>query len=357
MSHRRFQTSLRYLTQVFGWLYLGAIALWFGLRLVFFDRFWWLALLNTIAFYLFVPVVLLLPLGIWRRRGLLLGLALPIALFVGLFGPLFLPGGAAPAPDAQSFRVMSFNLLWSNENYAQIAQSIRVAAPDIVGFQEVRPPNVAALSAALPDYPYSVFHQSDEYHSVGLVSRWPIVASEQFPDPPFKRGLRADVELGGTPLRVIVAHLAPNNMPLWPLGEFVEQTKERYARRAAEVEQLKQAVQSRDRPLVLLCDCNMTNTSATHAQLESVLIDSFWQVGWGPGHTLRGGGMPWPVQRLDYVWHTADLQAVSAEVGDRAGSDHHPVTATLQVKSEKIVREGDPGHSGNQIIRRVGRVG
>jgi hypothetical protein len=33
------------------------------LRLVFFDQFWWVALLNTIAFYRFVPVVVLLPLG------------------------------------------------------------------------------------------------------------------------------------------------------------------------------------------------------------------------------------------------------------------------------------------------------
>ncbi|MFQ4139435.1 endonuclease/exonuclease/phosphatase family protein [Nodosilinea sp. PGN35] len=334
MSRHRFQAKLRYLTQRLGWLYIGAIALWFGLRLVFFDRFWWLALLNTIAFYLFVPVGLLLPLGIWLRlRGMLLGLTLPIALFVGQFGPLFLPEWAASAPASQSFRVMSFNLLWSNENYAQTAQSIRAAAPDIVGFQEVRPPNIEALSAALPDYPYSVFHQSDHYHTVGLVSRWPIVTSEQFPDPTFKRGLQSVIDLDGTPLTVIVAHLAPNNMPLRPLGKFVGQTQERYARRAAEVGQLKQAVQNRDRPVVLLCDCNMTDTSETHAQLKSVLTDSFQQVGWGLGHTLRLGNIPWPVQRLDYVWHTADLQAVSARVGDRAGSDHHPVVATLQMKS------------------------
>ncbi|MBW4459054.1 MAG: endonuclease/exonuclease/phosphatase family protein [Nodosilinea sp. WJT8-NPBG4] len=225
---------------------------------------------------------------------------------------------------------MSFNLLWSNENYAQIAQSIRAADPDVVGFQEVRLPNVAALTAALPNYPYTLFHQSDNYHTVGLVSRLPIVASEQFPDPPFERGLQSVIDLEGIPLTVIVAHLAPNNMPLFPLGEFVGQTQERYTRRAAEVEQLKQAVQSRDRPTIVLCDCNMTDTSQTHAQLRSVLTDSFQQVGWGWGHTLRVGAMPWPLQRVDYVWHTSDLQSVSAKVGDRGGSDHYPVVATLR---------------------------
>ncbi|MEA5451315.1 endonuclease/exonuclease/phosphatase family protein [Leptolyngbya sp. CCNP1308] len=334
MFRHRFRAKLQYLTQLLGWLYIGAIALWFGLRLVFFDRFWWLALLNTIAFYLFVPVVLLLPLSIWLRlRGLLLGLALPIAIFVGLFGPLFLPSWAAPAPDSQNFKVMSFNLLWSNENYAQIAQSIRAAAPDIVGFQEVRPPNIEALTAALPDYPYTLFHQSDNYHTVGLMSRFPIVASEQLPDPPVERGLQTVIDLDGTPLTVIVAHLAPNNMPLFPLCEFVGQTQDRYTRRANEVEQLKQVVQTRDRPTVILCDCNMTDTSQTHAQLKSVLTDSFQQTGWGLGHTLRLGSIPWPLQRVDYVWHTADLQSVSAEVGDRGGSDHYPVIATLRPQS------------------------
>ncbi|PZV07561.1 MAG: hypothetical protein DCF32_07015 [Leptolyngbya sp.] len=332
MSRHRFRASLKHLTQLLGWLYVSAIALWFGLRLIFFDQFWWLALLNTIAFYLFVPVVLLLPLGLWLRlRGLLLGLSLPIALFVGLFGPLFLPSGTVPDSTSQpGFKVMSFNLLWSNEDYAQIAQSIRSADPDIVGFQEVRPPNVGALTAALPDYPYSVFHQSDNSHTVGLVSRLPIAATEPFPNPPFERGLRTVMDLEGTPLSVIVAHLAPNNMPLLPLGEFVEQTKDRYARRAAEVELLKQAVQTRDRPTVILCDCNMTDTSQTHAELRSVLTDSFQQVGWGWGHSLRVGGIPWPLQRVDYVWHTADLQSVSAQVGDRGGSDHYPVVATLR---------------------------
>ncbi|MBW4481570.1 MAG: endonuclease/exonuclease/phosphatase family protein [Tildeniella torsiva UHER 1998/13D] len=332
MSRQRFRANLLYSTRLLGWLYIGAIALWFGLRLVFFDRFWWLALLNTIAFYLFLPVVLLLPLGIGLRlRGLLLGLALPIAIFVGLFGPLFLPSGtvldSAPQPG---FKAMSFNLLWSNEDYAQIAQSIRSADPDIVGFQEVRPPNIAALTAALPDYPYTVFHQSDNYHTVGLVSRLPIVASEQLPNPPVERGLQTAIDLEGTLLTVIVAHLAPNNMPLFPLGEFVRQTQDRYARRAAEVELLKQVVQTRDRPVVILCDCNMTDTSQTHAELLSLLTDSFQQVGWGWGHTLRVGSVPWPLQRVDYVWHTADLQSVSVEVGDRGGSDHYPVVATLR---------------------------
>jgi hypothetical protein len=47
------QPKARSLLNVLGWIYIGGMIVWFGLRLLFFDSFWWLALLNTLAFYLF----------------------------------------------------------------------------------------------------------------------------------------------------------------------------------------------------------------------------------------------------------------------------------------------------------------
>lgn len=327
-----FVQNLRRIFLFLGWFYISLLVLWFCLRFVFFDSIWWLALLNTIAFYLFVPFALLIPLSVGlRQRGLVLGLAVPTLMFVGLFGRLLLPSLSAPTlVPQQAFRVMSFNILWSNQNYAEIAQAVQTVNPDIIGLQEVRPPNIAALTAALPDYPYSAFHPPDTYHTVGIMSRFPIVSTVSLPNPPLERGLQSVIDVNGKPVTVIVAHLAPNNMPLFPLSEFVSQTKERYTRRAAETEQLKQAVQKRDHPTVVVCDCNMTDTSQTYAQLRSILVDSFLEVGWGLGHTLRVAAFPFPVQRVDYVWHTTDLQAVNADVADSGGSDHQPVVATIQ---------------------------
>jgi vancomycin resistance protein VanJ len=34
-------------------------------------------------------------------------------------------------------------------------------------------------------------------------------------------------------------------------------------------------------------------------------------------------------QRYDYIWHTAELQALDASVGSDGGSDHLPVVARL----------------------------
>ncbi|GAB4371460.1 MAG: hypothetical protein Kow00121_13020 [Elainellaceae cyanobacterium] len=333
MANQLVKIKLRRLLHLLGWCYIGLLILWFSLRLVFFDQIWWLALLNTIAFYLFVPLALLLPLSIWaRQRYLILGLAIPTAMFIGLFGKLLLPSFLTPTlMPQQAFRMMSFNVLWSNQNYAQIAQAVQTANPDVIGLQEVRPPNIAALTAALAEYPYSAFHQSDLYHTVGIMSRFPIVSVVQLPDPPLERGLQVVIDVNGTLLTVIVAHLAPNNMPLVPFSEFVKQTKERYARRAAEIDYLKHEVQKRSHPTILVCDCNMTDTSQTYAQLQTILTDSFLEVGWGLGHTLQVEAFPFPVQRVDYIWHTADLQAVNAYVGNNGGSDHQPVIATMQL--------------------------
>ncbi|MGG6241321.1 endonuclease/exonuclease/phosphatase family protein [Nodosilinea sp. AN01ver1] len=332
ISRRKLKANLSYSLKFLGWFYIGSIIVWFGLRLIFFDQFWWLALLNTIAFYLFVPVVFLLPLGmLFRQRRLVFGLAIPIAIFVGLFGDLLLPSFSRSGLTPQAtVNVMSFNILWSNENYDRIAQAIAAADADIVGFQEIRLPNTAVLTAALPDYPYTTFHQSDLYHTVGLVSRFPIVSTQPLPNPPLERGIEVVVDINGELLSVIVAHLAPNNMPLFPLNRFAAETKDRYTRRAAEVETLSQEIQNRRYPTVVVCDCNMTDTSQTYAQLRSILVDSFQDVAWGLGHTLRIGAIPFPVQRLDYVWHTADLQAIKAHVGDHGGSDHQPVITQLQ---------------------------
>jgi hypothetical protein len=71
-------------------MYASSILIWFGLRVAFFHRFWWLALLNTLAFYLFLPLVVLLPLAFGRRWSWLIGLTAPSAIFAILFGPLLL---------------------------------------------------------------------------------------------------------------------------------------------------------------------------------------------------------------------------------------------------------------------------
>lgn len=334
MTRYRALPKARWLLGLLGWSYVGGMLIWFGLRLLFFDGPWWLALLNTLAFYLFLPLVVLLPLALWRHRwGLLFGLIVPCAMFAALFGPLLLPAFKTPLPvgNGSSIKLMSFNVLWSNHDYPKIAAMIRAAQPDMIGLQEVRPANVIALANALGgQYPYHAIHPVDKFHTVGLLSRFPIESLVTLPNPPLERGIQAVVRFQDRPLSILVVHLVPNNMPLQPLSEFVAATKDRYAQRAAEVAYLEQSLRARTMPTIIMCDCNMTDTSETYARLHAVIGDSFQERGWGFGHTLRVAAVPFPVQRVDYIWHTNELSAVDPYVGPDGGSDHFPMIATFR---------------------------
>jgi len=81
----------------------------------------------------------------------------------------------------------------------------------------------------------------------------------------------------------------------------------------------------------LLRAYTFTDTSEAYARLNTVLDDSFREVGWGFGHTLNSPEIPFPTNRADYVWHSDDFVAVEALVGQEGSSDHLPMVAKLRL--------------------------
>ena len=60
------------------WGYVALIAGWLALRGLVFDRLWWMALVNRYTLALFLPLLVLSPLALWRRQvRFLVGLVLP----------------------------------------------------------------------------------------------------------------------------------------------------------------------------------------------------------------------------------------------------------------------------------------
>ena len=313
-------------------LYVTFIALWLFLRVLFFDRFWPLALLNTVAQYLFVPLPLLLIAGAWQRdRPLLLKLTIPTIAFGLLFGELFWPLFPTSVEDNQPhLTIMSFNILYQNKEYEAISGAIQTASPDLVGFQELTPASAAEIVHTLgADYPYHTL-QSKKELTVGLLSRFPIETAEQFPLPPLDLALHTTVNVQGERVHVFVVHLSANQFFDYPASQFVPLVLERYGRRAAEVTRLQEEVAGLDEPTHLMCDCNLTDTSEAYARLDAFLNDSFRQVGRGFGFTFHPPIAPIPIQRIDYIWHSDDFVALEASVGQNSGSDHLPVVAKLK---------------------------
>ena len=316
-----------------GWLYVALIVLWLSLHAIFLDRIWWLALANSFAIYLFLPLPALILAALWRRRWeLTLGLAIPTAAFVALFGALVLPRLGAPPQDAPTITVMSFNVLTSNKDTGALVDAIRAARPDILGMQELTQRKRDALKAALgQELPYHTLDWPGSDGNVGLMTRFPIESARPMPLPTGQPALHAALRVDGRRLHVIVAHLSPNHLFRDPSIDLATATSNAYARRAAEIDRLVAELRGLDAPAILLCDCNLTDTSQAHAELQRFLADSFREAGWGLRNTNYASSVPFAAQRIDYIWHSSGLATITADIGQAGGSDHLPVLARLSL--------------------------
>ncbi len=286
----------------------------------------WLALGSLIAAVAALPS---------RRRWALLALHAPmLAAFVLLYGELLLPRrGVVQARSGHEFTAATYNILSKHSEPARVLDVIRAMDADIVGLQEVGPRHVATLQAALAeDYPYQVWYPRLPVHGVGLLSRYPIREEALFyPLPDSMLHLRAVVEVEGAPVTVFVAHPRP------PRGllPFIYDD----AGRDIELADLRARVEAERGPVLVLCDCNMSDQSDAYRALAGVLHDAFREAGWGmdfsfpnrPGDEGRGLRLV----RIDYVWHDDHFAALEARTWPDAGtSDHRPVVARLALEAE-----------------------
>ncbi|HUM71641.1 MAG TPA: endonuclease/exonuclease/phosphatase family protein, partial [Chloroflexota bacterium] len=301
-------------------LYSGFILLWLVLRYFFADTFWPLAILNTSALYCFAPLLFLLTPALVFRHKLAVGtLVIPVTAFFLLWGSLLIPT-LPPVGSSPSLRIMTFNVLISNTDMEKLIRAIAAGQPDVIGFQELGPRTTEAIRAHFADeYPYATFDET-EPRGVGLMSRFPITAVHRFPFPPKDLALHAEVDWNGQPVHVFVVHLSANNIFNHSLKAMPQLTRERYAQRADQVTRLEDLLDAISDPIILLCDCNFTDTSEAYGRLDTRLNDSYKKPGWGTGHTLYTQGVPFRVQRVDYVWHSEHFVALRSFVGQDGGS-------------------------------------
>src|SRR5438105_7088675 len=107
---RNFAKSMNLIAKVRGLLfflcsaYLLSLTSYLILRLFFGDRFWWLALINVVMFWTFLPLMVGVPLVILLRSRWLIGLALILSLvWIIQFGRFFIPKNH-PLPTGQQLK-------------------------------------------------------------------------------------------------------------------------------------------------------------------------------------------------------------------------------------------------------------
>jgi len=251
----------------------------------------------------------------------------PIIILMNWHDPKTVTGNGFPV------RVMTYNLHSGFNTDGRldpeaIAQAIEQAKPDIVGLEEVGRGWYIDSSVDLLMWlsrrlgmPYVYGPTADPVWGNAILSRYPIKQWDNVALPPsnllIKRGFtwaRIDVG-GGDELMVISTHYYHIEN-----GTLIRQ------------QQSPEIVKfwNQQPRTIFIGDLNGSPDSKEIGMLRDAgLLDSFAEIG-------KGDGFSWPSdkpnQRIDYIWHSPDLQVRDLIMPQSTASDHLGVAVTVEKK-------------------------
>jgi len=284
-------------------------------------------------FAIILPYVMLLTLPLlflalaYRAWIRVVWMSVLTVLFVWWYGILFIPDPPVRCEgNCTELVVLQYNTGTDTTGREQLEALLQIANADIVALEELGSVPASVMEAS--DYQYSVFFDGRGTRDLGLYSRYPIIDEQLIFDPAtqFPLAIDAVLDVDGKRLHVIVAHPARPRR----VGEF------EYHVPARDDIPVIAAEAANGGPTLVIGDMNTTSQTVEYATLQRAgLRDSWVEAGLGFGATFpsaeeRYRGLPVEALiRIDYVLHTSEFRARSADVGPDAGSDHLPLIVTL----------------------------
>ena len=227
-------------------------------------------------------------------------------------------------------RIMSYNLhsgfdVTGRFDLEGVAQAIEAEQADVIGLQEVSRGWVLDGSIDMLTWlsqrlklPYVWGPTADPLWGNAILSRYPIKDVQNFAMPnndvvrPARGYLVATIETGDLTLNLMVTHLHHIGEDSALRVPQVQAMLATWANRAA---------------TVLMGDLNATPAAPEMQLLRAAgLIDSFAAIGTGDGFTYASNR---PAQRIDYIYHSADLAARDFHVNEGTASDHRGIAVTI----------------------------
>ena len=231
-------------------------------------------------------------------------------------------------------KIMTFNTQHCSNfytgdfDYQLMADTINKCKADIVGLNEMRgkgndenPISQEQILSELTELKYHYFAKAidvnDEYpYGNAFISKYPIISAEtiMIPDPVEKSGgkwyetrclLKAKLENGIT---VLVTHFGLNP------------------------EEQKNAVSTvmenlEDEKCILMGDFNVKPDNEVLKPIYEKMKDA--------GELIKGNGFSFPsdnpIEKIDYIFVSKDIELVEAEIPEIVASDHRPHTATINI--------------------------
>lgn len=300
-----------------------------------------LAIAQVGAPHLFLPLAVLLPVGLLVRRHRLVLALVVLATVVGLarFGPgmVALPA-SVPSSDV-TVSVAAWNLAAGDAAPADLVDWLLASDAEIVALPELTPRHAAAIEASaqlVERFPHRLLSPNPSVLGMGLLSVHPAQERRRSTSPPH---ILADIELpGGTTAVVLAAHPLPPRFALAgglvPL-DYLAGDRDRDL---AHLRSMFAHDLSAGRPVLVLGDLNVTDREIAYAAFTHGLVDAHRAVGIGPGSTwrpLRLAALPLGILRIDYVLTGGPLRPLSSGTECRSATgDHCILRATLALESQ-----------------------
>lgn len=231
---------------------------------------------------------------------------------------------------------MSYNVLNRNTNIEELTDLIISNSPDLIGLQELIPGNSNSIEPILEQHGYLYHTPLPQEHrlDVGAFSRYPIKDFNQLNLPWLDLSWHAVIDMDGTNVHFFVLHLIPTLVGEVPVNEWPARIRDREVIRMDQITRVLESLPAPDEPVVVVCDCNFTETTSAYGRLNASLDDSYREAGWGFGHTIRHAGIDIALNRIDYIWHSPHFEIKNAFVIADGPSDHYPVIADLVLLGE-----------------------
>lgn len=265
-----------------------------------------------------------------KKIGIVLSLCCVIINLAEIIPWYFNPPEINNLEQQQPLKVFSYNVLWSNKNYAQAIALINQEQPDIAVFQEVKPPWDKELKVLQFNFPY---HISAQKVDIEIYSKLPLTNTEiEFYGT--NRGLViSDLKIGDRATRTGKANrnikfVATHAYPQLSYGNEGWQIRNQHLEIG-----IGEYAKNLEQPAIFLGDLNVTMWSPFYRSL--IRSSNLHNARQGFGIVPTQSGIAPQIAAfsapIDHCLVSTEIQVKNFQSGRAIGSDHLPIIADLLI--------------------------
>ncbi len=312
-----------------------------------------IAVLSYVCFPLMLCNVVFVIIWLCMGRWEAVVSAAAIVLRFSFWGLFFQVGGTTDVePTEDSLRVLTFNTHSfrgrdCDEDESAGAESfyklLDEEQPDVICMQEFFGPRSFRDSVEARGYRYHFGCNGKRKHSQAIIfSKYPFVSVRNYEG---ETKFFVEVEKEGYVVRVCCVHLGSYQMDGVDLSGLDDMSKvERDSTVDRVLGKLKATsirheqewkedvlpmLENCEVPVILAGDFNDTPASYIYHQVTERLTDSYVEQGRGFCTTYHG---PYPAFRIDYIFHSPELQTLSYKRIKTSVSDHYPIVVQVGLR-------------------------